>query len=447
METHTIVSSSEESLSMVMMKILESCFPNISIIKPPHRTTTTSHNNSEKETLSQPVNDNNDNDMDTPDTPEGEDFAIEEQREDSKNSMQLFQDEMYTPQGDDDDDNEDNNNNDNSNNNKVNSNIKNILHKSSKILLKHPFCFNGIEIVLNINNIHSHNDIWSPLILHDKRIATVSSDNSISICEIDYDNKTYIQEIKKTQAHSSSILSICELNDGRLITCSIDMSIKIWNVHQNEIKLLKTLMASSAKSSVWKVITLTHSRFASCSIDGSITIWNSNNYKEINSLSNSSSVYSIIQLTNLEILVSSCGKPSIDFWDLTTYKKLKSIKNIHAVENSHMIELQSGCIAISSYSSNFPIVIIDPVSYTIIEEIIDKDYIKSNSSLIPWGDNTFIYIKGNYFVQFSTSNYEIIYKAKLDRKLDGYSGMAVVDKDKYLIIQNDEKGISVLKPY
>ena len=445
METHTIISSSEESLSMVMMKILESCFPNISIIKPPHRTTTTSYNNSEKETSSQPVNDNNDNDMDTPDTPDDEGFPIEEQQEDSKNSMQLFQDEMYTPQGDDDDnDNEDNNN---SNNEKANSKINNILHKSSKNLIKHPFCFNGIELILNIKNIHSHNDIWSPLILHDKRIATVSSDNSISICKIDYNNKTYIQEIKKTQAHSSSIFSICELNDGRLITCSIDMSIKIWNVHQNEIKLLKTLMASSAKSSVWKVITLTHSRFASCSIDGSITIWNSNNYKEIISLSNSSSVYSIIQLTNLEILVSSCGKPSIDFWDLTTYKKLKSIKNIHAVENSHMIELQSGCIAISSYSSNFPIVIIDPVSYTIIEEIMDKDYIKSNSSLIPWGDNTFIYIKGNYFVQFSTSNYEIIYKAKLDMKLDGYSGMAVVGKDKYLIIQNDEKGISVLKPY
>ena len=180
METHTIISSSEESLSIVMMKILETCFPNISIIKPPHRTATTFHNNSEKETPSQPVNDNNDNDMDTPDTPDGEEFPIEEQQEDSKNSMQLFQDEMYTPQGDDDDysyyptDEI-----------VANSKINNILHKSSKNLIKHSFCFNGIELILNINNIHSHNDIWSPLILHDKRIGTVSSDNSISICKID----------------------------------------------------------------------------------------------------------------------------------------------------------------------------------------------------------------------------------------------------------------------
>ena len=88
------------------------------------------------------------------------------------------------------------------------------------------------------------------MILHDKRIATVSSDSSISICRINYENKTFIQEIKKTHAHSSSVLSICELHDGRLITCSIDMSIKVWNVCQNEIKLLKTLMASSAVSSV-----------------------------------------------------------------------------------------------------------------------------------------------------------------------------------------------------
>ena len=436
-------SSSEESLSLVMMKILETCFPNVSITrKPPHRITTP-HKNPETKNPPQPITDGNDNDMETPDTPDGEDFP-KEQQEDAKNSMRLFQDEMYTPQGDDD---EDNNNNENLNDDNGNSFISNIQRQSSINLLKHHFSFDGIETVLNINNIHSHKDIWSLLVLHDKRIATVSADNSISICRIDYENKTFVQEIKKTNAHSSSVLSICELVDGRLITCSIDRSIKIWSVCQNEIKPLKTVMASSAISSVWKVITLTHSRFASCSIDGSITIWNSNIYKEITSLSNSSSVYNIIQLTNLEILVSSCGKPSIDFWDLTTYKKLKSIKNIHAVENSHMIELQSGCIAISSYSSNFPIVIIDPVSYTIIQEIIDKDYIKSNSSLIPWGDNTFIYIKGNYFVQFSTSNYEIIYKTKLDMKLDGYNGMAVVDKDKYLIIQNNDKGISVLKPY
>ena len=84
METHTMTSSSEESLSIVMMNILGTCFPGASIIKPPHRTN--SHNNSEHETPSQPTNgnDNDNHDMDTPETPFGKDYPVE-QEEDSKN--------------------------------------------------------------------------------------------------------------------------------------------------------------------------------------------------------------------------------------------------------------------------------------------------------------------------------------------------------------------------
>lgn len=438
--------SSEEALSMIMMKLLEGCFVKKQSFQqlPPHRVKQqatvdsapppqTPQTEELKQTQEEQPKTFGD-DMYTPEPPDEDDNLAQEKEED-KNTMQLFQDEMYTPTGDDDE--------------QLNENIEtgeNNDNQNTISLNKKPNSLEGIETVFHIKNIHSHRDVWSPIVLKDNRIATVASDGSISIIEVDYEKRTFIQVVSKKAEQNSLILSICELDDGRLVTASGNVNIKVWKFFQKDLILLKTLQVSTIFAPFWKVIKLTKNRFASCSIGGAIAIWNADNYKEITVLTSSASVNNIIQLNGKEILVSSCGKPAIDFWDLTTYKRIKTIKNVHAVENSHMIELQSGCIAVSAYSSNFPIVIIDPVSYTIIHEIIDKDYIKANSSLMTWTDHSFMFIKGGYFIQFSTSTYEVLYKAKLDSQLEGYGGMTVVN-DKYLIVQNNWKGISILRPY
>ena len=456
------IDSSEEALSMIMMKLLESCFVKkpfqqlpphrVKQQLPPHRVKqqVTTENTptlqeeelqrTQEEELQQPQEEQPKSfgdDMYTPEPPEEDDNLVQEKEED-KNTMQLYQDEMYTPTGDDEVPNENIANED--------KGIENNDNQNTISLAKNPNSFEGIETVLHVKNIHSHRDVWSPIVLKDNRIATVGSDGSISIIEVDYERKTFIQVISKKAEQNGLILSICELDDGRLVTASGNMNIHVWKVSQKELILLRKLKVSSNFAPFWKVIKLTKNRFASCSIGGSIAIWDANNYKEITILTSSASIYNIIQLNNKEILVSSCGKPAIDFWDLTGYKRIKSIKKVYAAENSHMIEIQSGCIAVSSYSSNFPIVIIDPVSYSIIYEIRDIDYIKANSSLITWDEHSFVFIKGGYFIQFSTSTYEIIYKTKLDSQLEGYGGMTVVN-NKYLIVQNNWKGISILKPY
>jgi WD40 repeat protein len=438
--------SSEEALSMIMMKLLEGCFVKKQSFQqlPPHRVKQQATVDSapppqtpQTEELKQTQEEQPKifgDDMYTPEPPDEDDNLAQEKEED-KNTMQLFQDEMYTPTGDDDE--------------QLNENIEtgeNNDNQNTISLNKKPNSLEGIETVFHIKNIHSHRDVWSPIVLKDNRIATVASDGSISIIEVDYEKRTFIQVVSKKAEQNSLILSICELDDGRLVTASGNVNIKVWKFFQKDLILLKTLQVSTIFAPFWKVIKLTKNRFASCSIGGAIAIWNADNYKEITVLTSSASVNNIIQLNGKEILVSSCGKPAIDFWDLTTYKRIKTIKNVHAVENSHMIELQSGCIAVSAYSTNFPIVIIDPVSYTIIHEIIDKDYIKANSSLMTWTDHSFMFIKGGYFIQFSTSTYEVLYKAKLDSQLEGYGGMTVVN-DKYLIVQNNWKGISILRPY
>ena len=445
------IDSSEEVLSMIMMKLLEGCFAKKQSFQqlPPHRVKQQATADSapppqtpqvpQTEELKQTQEEQPkifEDDMYTPEPPDEDDNLAQEKEED-KNTMQLFQDEMYTPTGDDDEQ-------PNENIETGENEIENNDNQNTITLNKKPNSLEGIETVLHIKNIHSHRDVWSPIVLKDNRIATVASDGSISIIEVDYEKQTFIQVVSK-KAEQNSLISICELDDGRLVTASGNV-IKVWRIINKDLVPLKTLQVSTIFAPFWKVIKLTKNRFASCSIGGAIAIWNAENYKEITVLTSSASVYNIIQLNGKEILVSSCGKPAIDFWDLTTYKRIKTIKNVHAVENSHMVELQSGCIAISAYSSNYPIVIIDPVSYTIIHEIIDKDYIKVNSSLMTWCDHSFMFIKGGYFIQFSTSTYEVLYKTKLDSQLEGYGGMTVVN-DKYLIVQNNWKGISVLRPY
>lgn len=99
--------------------------------------------------------------------------------------------------------------------------------------------------------------------LKDKRIATCGRDNAISVCSLDYETKQWKQDIKKANAHSNDINSLCELNNNRLVSCSQDKSIKIWNITQNDLNLLSTLTTHT--NNVYKVIPLTNNRFCSCS--------------------------------------------------------------------------------------------------------------------------------------------------------------------------------------
>ena len=61
---------------------------------------------------------------------------------------------------------------------------------------------------------------------------TGSSNGPISICSIDYENKTYTQDIKKESAHINSVILLCELDNGKLVSASYDMTVKVWNINK-----------------------------------------------------------------------------------------------------------------------------------------------------------------------------------------------------------------------
>ena len=283
--------------------------------------------------------------------------------------------------------------------------------------------------------------------LKDKRIATCGNDKSISICSLDYATKKWKQDIKKENAHNSQINSLCELTNNRLVSCSHDNTIKIWNITSNDLNLLSTL--TNHTSYVYKVIPLTHNRFSSGSSDKTLKIWNSESpYEVITSLPHDNGIYNLLQLKQKEILISSTYSTSIDFWDSNNYKKLYSIKGHYAYPfGNRMIELPNGLVAISSYTSN-NILIVDPITYSIIKEIKEEGYITYYSSLCVLDAHSFIYVYDGKVVQIAIDNkYRILYKTNAEQQLSGCNGFMSVNGGEYLIVVNKSYGFEVVKPY
>ena len=319
-------------------------------------------------------------------------------------------------------------------------------NKNNNKIVEQPSIIQGLEHVIQINNIHSSN-LYSPLLLTDKRIATCSADKSISVISIDFDKKAYTQDIKKENAHNDAIYDLCELSNKRLVSCSCDNSIKIWEITQNNLILLSTLNKHSKK--VYRTINLTNNRFATCSEDKIVKIWSNNSpYQEIASLVHDGSVYNILQLKQQEILVSIDGtNKCLDFWNVSTYQKINSMKGICSYyTNEGLVELSNNLLAVSTMLPT--IVIVDPFKYIIVKEIKELNYIPTYSSLCVLNANSLIYVYYGKFLQISiTDDYKIIYKTRAENKLEGYGGTISIEEGKYLAIRNVSYGLSIIKPY
>ena len=306
------------------------------------------------------------------------------------------------------------------------------------------------EIIMK--NIHS--DSISALIeLKDKRIATGSWDNSISICSINTFTKKWNKDIHKNNAHDRDVNSLCEIisnNTSKLVSCSEDKTIRIWSILKSEliqIKILKTHF-----DYINKVLTLSNGRFASCSEDCSVKIFeDAEPFQELVTFHHENEVFSAIMLKNREeVLVTSCSRDlsgSISFWDTYIYKKLHTMNGYYTDKATHMTELSDGNIAVSDcFSDEYPIIIIDTVSYTVIKHIKSEGYITRVSSLHSLDDFSFVFVYNEKFLQISIIDYKIMFKSKKESNLDGYYGVITIQKGKYLAITNNLKGITIIKP-
>ena len=113
-----------------------------------------------------------------------------------------------------------------------------------------------------------------------------------------------------------------------------------------------------------------------------------------------------------------------------------------------MIELPNGLVAISSRVHPYPILIVDPITYSIVKEIKEEGYITYCSSLCVLDRHSFIYAYDGKVVQIAIGNdYKILFKTKGEQQLNGYGGLVSVRGGEYLIVTDSAwTGFKVIKP-
>ena len=308
---------------------------------------------------------------------------------------------------------------------------------------KLPVPIEKLNYEIHIENIHSNLYNKHPIKLKDNRIVGVYNDNSISITSINYETKKWKVDIQKENAHNDCIYSFCELNNGRLVSCSEDNTIKIWKISSQELILMKSITEHTDR--VNKVISLDKNRFASCSDDYNVFIWNSEEpYSKIETLLHDDCIWNILKLNNKETIMSICYR-CIHFWDLQKYEKINSIYGIYTFNSiNSMIELPNQNIAVSTGSSS--IIIIEPIQCIVVKEIKLNGNGIGCSSLCLFNDNSFVYICNGNFYQISNRDYSIMYKSYTEHELSGVKGILLGEGGKYLIVANQSNGFDVVKP-
>ena len=172
-------------------------------------------------------------------------------------------------------------------------------------------------------NVHQGN-VYCLCVLNDGRLVSGSLDKSIII----YNKITYQPDLI-IKEHNGYIYCIIQLNSGELVSCSYDNEIKIFKIKGNDYEVLQTLKYHN--STVYKIIELKNKTLISCSADSSIIFYFKDNleYQKDYSFSTQGSCSSVIQTKDNEICYSENNNNSICFFDLSERKIKTSLTNIN----------------------------------------------------------------------------------------------------------------------
>ena len=136
---------------------------------------------------------------------------------------------------------------------------------------------------------------------------------------IQYNDYKCTQVIER---HTKGITSICEVDDGTIVSCSWDQSIMLGDYTIN----------NAHDDWIYKVITLPNNRIASSSEDKTIKIWKSNiPYSDtpIKVLEgHDTGVISIVYIKEKDIVISASSNGKLCLWNMSTYKSVKVIEGV-----------------------------------------------------------------------------------------------------------------------
>lgn len=205
--------------------------------------------------------------------------------------------------------------------------FENILTKYLKLpqkIIESKEINRGIEDISRIKIIHivktQHSKgISSLCILKDRRLVSCSLDGSITVY-----NETYQPQIHIKKAHNYGISSICVLRENELVSASYK-EIRIWRINEINYELIQTIKGHN--SWINQVIELKDGKLCSCSNDGTIRVWdNKDNYQCVKTFrENIMTVALIIEMNNYIISASlvnqSINLSSSFFFSYTTFNE------------------------------------------------------------------------------------------------------------------------------
>ena len=269
---------------------------------------------------------------------------------------------------------------------------------------KEPANLSKLTKILTLNGNLSY--INSLLVLEDGRIASCFGDKLLNLFNLD-EGKCEIT--LKKENHNPVYIS--QLDKCKIMSCSIEGDIIIWNINKIFFSVEATL--SEHTDSVWKVIPISNNRIASCSYDTTIKIYKKYSpYSLIATMSgNDLLVCSIIQIKGKEILVSASDDTNLIFWNLKTYKKEHSIMGVDCSGNSNLIQVDKDRIISGGiegiYVVNFKV-------YQ-IEATIKNKLLGFNQSVLLLRDGTLLASGSNGMIfQYNMSSFTCISSSKVN---------------------------------
>ena len=170
-----------------------------------------------------------------------------------------------------------------------------------------------------------------------------------------YKKDTYDLQLS-IKEHSNGILSFTQINDGRIITCSADKTMKIIKlIGEDKYQIEQTLQSHT--NTVYKIIEIKENKLVSISLDKTMRIWILNNENKLIwiktiTFQNSESHCNILKLNENEFVTSSYGDKCLKFWDSNNYSNIAILNNIETYYGfKTMCLLEDDILCVGGYDS------------------------------------------------------------------------------------------------
>ena len=237
--------------------------------------------------------------------------------------------------------------------------------------------------------------------LRDGRLVSCSSDKTLKI----YDKFSFNLQLTIDQ-HLDYVYSFTELNDGRIISCSKDKTMKVIKlIGEDKYHIEQTLEGHTGE--VYKIIEIKDKQLISISNDKTMKIWKlkKNRFECNNSINiqDNPSYCNILQLNDKEFVTSSSYYNNcLKFWNINNCTKISEINNIESALNFHnLCLLEDDILCVGGKGNHFNFYYLIKISKHILFNTCDsriQSIVKCLNGLFlcSGGDNDLSIIKCKY---------------------------------------------------